>query len=268
MLLPEHHSQIDYHEVSCTDLGQGGQMKKLSLVSVALLALGLAAPAFAADRALPAYAPPAPVPVYTWSGCYAGGLAGATWGRSNRIAVINTEPNSAGLPITGDFNLSGFTGGFDVGCNWQIGGLVLGAEGDWAATNKSGQAFGMAPFGQGRIHETQERWVSTARARLGWTVGDRSLLYVTGGGAWTKVDDSVWRAVDPIREKNIETHRLGGWVVGAGLEYAVGYGWSARGEYLYQDFGTHLDFNPDNGNLTSFRLFDHVLRAGLNYKFW
>jgi outer membrane immunogenic protein len=136
-------------------------MKGLSLGSVALIALGLGAPAaFAAEMRLPAAPAPAPVPVYTnWSGCHVGGVAGTTYGRSNRTAVINTAPNSAGLPITGDFNLSGFTGGFDVGCNWQMGGWVFGVEGDWLATNKSGQAYGMAPFAPGRIHETQERWV-------------------------------------------------------------------------------------------------------------
>jgi outer membrane immunogenic protein len=224
--------------------------------------------AFAAEMALPAPTPVA-APVYAnWSGCYVGGVAGTSYGRSNRIAVINTAPNSAGLPITGDFNLSGFTGGFDLGCNWQMGGWVFGVEGDWVATNNSGQAYGMAPFAPGRIHETQERWVSTVRGKLGWTWWDKTLVYVTGGGAWTKVDDSVWRAVDPIGEKNIETHQLSGWVIGAGLEYALGYGWSSRGEYLYEDFSTHLDFNPANGNLTNFRLYNHVFRVGMNYKFW
>ena len=246
-------------------------MKKLFLGSVALVALGLEAPAaFAVEMGVPAYTPPSPpAPGYTWSGCYAGGVAGTTWGRSNRTAVVNTAvPQGAGLPITNDFDLSGFIGGFDVGCNWQVGVWVFGVEGDWSADNKAGQAFGIAPFNTLHIHETQERWVATARGRIGWTWWDKTLVYVTGGGAWTKVDDSVWRAVDPVGEKNIETHQVSGWVIGAGLEYALGYGWSSRGEYLYEDFGTHLDFNPANGNLTNFRLFEHVVRAGLNYKFW
>jgi outer membrane immunogenic protein len=58
-------------------------MKKLFLVSVALAALGLAAPAaLAADMRVAAYAPPPP-PVYTWSGCYVGGSAGTNSGRSD-----------------------------------------------------------------------------------------------------------------------------------------------------------------------------------------
>src|SRR5262245_1813733 len=169
----------------------GGVMKKLFLGSVALVALGLGTQAaFAAEMRVPAYTPPPPpAPVYTWSGCYAGGVAGTSWGRSNRTAVLNTAvPQGAGLPITNDFDLSGFTGGFDVGCNWQVGVWIFGVEGDWLATNKAGQAFGIAPFNTLHIHETQERWVATARGRIGWTWWDKTLVYVTGGGAWTKVD--------------------------------------------------------------------------------
>jgi hypothetical protein len=32
-------------------------------------------------------------------------------------------------------DLSGFIGGFGVGCNWQVGAWVVGVEGDWSAAN-------------------------------------------------------------------------------------------------------------------------------------
>jgi outer membrane immunogenic protein len=230
--------------------------------------------AFAAERPVPAYTPPPPAPVYAnWSGCHVGGVAGTSWGSSNRTAVFNNAvPNAAGLPITNDFDLSGFTGGFDLGCDWQWGTWVFGVEGDWSADNKSGQAFGIAPFNILNIHETQERWVATARARLGWTIWDKTMVYVTGGGAWTKVDTSTWRSTNPIAIKDESTHRLSGWVVGAGAEYALGYGWSARGEYLYVDFGSNNTTvgtrDGTAGDISTFKLVDHVFRAGLNYKFW
>jgi outer membrane immunogenic protein len=246
-------------------------MKRLFLGSVALVALGLGTPAaLAAEMALPAPALVA-APVYAnWSGCYAGGVAGTTWGGSDRRSVVTTTPGKAGLPITDNFNLSGFTGGFDAGCNWQVGGWVFGAEGDWSADNKSGQAFGIAPFNPLRVFETQERWVATARGRIGWTWWDKTLVYVTGGAAWTKVDNSEWSATNPIGVKIEHTFRLSGWVVGAGLEYALGYGWSARGEYLYEDFGTNTSVGCINApqDVSTFRLYNHVVRAGLNYKFW
>src|SRR5260370_9104280 len=102
-------------------------MKRLFLGSVALVALGLGAPAaLAADRAVPAYAPPPPPPpVYTWTGCYAGANAGTSTGRSQQTTLGNTlltgggwggpAPALAPVPdassLAGDLNLSDFIGG-------------------------------------------------------------------------------------------------------------------------------------------------------------
>src|SRR5262249_27626786 len=92
--LPKDHSQSaqDLVKKSNSILERGVQMKKLFLGSVALVALGLAAPgAFAAERAVPAYAPPPPpAPVYTWTGCYVGASAGNSWGRSEHRTVGNS----------------------------------------------------------------------------------------------------------------------------------------------------------------------------------
>jgi opacity protein-like surface antigen len=52
------------------------------------------------------------------------------------------------------------------------------------------------------------------------------------------------------------------------VEYALGYGWSARDEYLFEDFGrNNTIFHPANENLETFML-NHVFRVGLNYRFW
>jgi opacity protein-like surface antigen len=107
--------------------------------------------------------------------------------------------------------MTGFIGGGQLGCNWQWGAWVFGIEGDGSATNKSGQAFGIAPFNINRIHETQERWLATARGKLGltdfWWFGPRTLLYVTGGGAWAKVDNSNWLVTSPQSTGDITTQR-------------------------------------------------------------
>src|SRR5262245_43988221 len=181
-------------------------MKKLFLGSVALVALGLGAPAaFAAERPVPAYAPPPPpVPVYTWTGCYAGANAGTSTGRSQHTLTGNSILTGgalgapapvaigalAGTSIAGDLNLSGFIGGFQGGCNYQWGMWVIGFEGDGMATNKEGQNFevGLVPFlGNGRanwVSQTQERWLVTARGKLGLSgwgwFGDKSMVYSTG----------------------------------------------------------------------------------------
>ncbi|TMK02500.1 MAG: hypothetical protein E6G74_06875 [Alphaproteobacteria bacterium] len=149
-------------------------MKKLFLGSVALVALGLGMPAFAAERPLPA-APaytPAPVAAYTnWSGCYVGASAGTMSGSSQHF-------DSAGTAITNSFDLSGFIGGGQLGCNWQFGAWVVGIEGDGSAVNKSGQGLELAR--PTWISETQERWFVTARGRLGLPATKRAKLAVVG----------------------------------------------------------------------------------------
>jgi outer membrane immunogenic protein len=236
-------------------------MKRLFLGSVALVALGLGTPAaFAAERPVPrapAYAP-APAPAYyTWSGCYVGASAGTSNGSSQHF-------DGAGVAITNSFDLSGFIGGGQLGCNWQFGAWVIGIEGDGSAVNKSGQGFELAR--PTWISETQERWFVTARGRLGMTWWDKTMLYVTGGGAWAKIDASEWNTVNPILTGRQESTTRSGWTVGGGAEYALGYGWSVKGEFLYADFGTYNTSSLDRSRQVQVK--DYIWRAGMNYKFW
>jgi outer membrane immunogenic protein len=237
-------------------------MKRLFLGSVALVALGLGTPAaFAAERPVPrapAYAPAPVAPAYyTWSGCYVGASAGTSNGSSQHF-------DGAGVAITNSFDLSGFIGGGQLGCNWQFGAWVIGIEGDGSAVNKSGQGFELAR--PTWISETQERWFVTARGRLGMTWWDKTMLYVTGGGAWAKIDASEWNTVNPILTGRQESTTRSGWTVGGGAEYALGYGWSVKGEFLYADFGTYNTSSLDRSRQVKVK--DYIWRAGMNYKFW
>ena len=270
-------------------------MKKLFLGSVALVALGLAAPAaFAADRPVPYTPPPPPVPVYTWTGCYLGASAGNSNGRSEHTTTGNSlltggglgvpapvlAPVPAGSSIAGDLNLSGFIGGFQGGCNVQVGVWVWGVEVDGSATNKEGQNFetALASFDVRRaawISQTQERWLVTARGKLGLSglgwFGDRTLLYVTGGGAWAKIDTSEFLAGTVLNTGHQESNTRSGWTVGAGIEYPLGYGWSVKSEYLYVKFDDYTTFNSPpfgNGNIAprDVKLYNNIFRAGMNYK--
>jgi outer membrane immunogenic protein len=273
-------------------------MKKLFLGSVALVALGLATPAaFAADlRVAPA---PVTPPAYTWSGCYIGGGGGYSTGRSTQYTapgtVVTAPPIAGAAPIvpppgvniTDQFNLSGFIGTGQLGCNWQWGAWVFGVEGDGSATNKEGQAFEtfLVPFVPGGarnfwVAQTQERWLVTARARLGltnfWWFGPQTMVYVTGGGAWAKIDTSeFFPGAIATQSGHLESNTRSGWTVGGGIEYAVGYGWSVKSEFLYVKFDDYTTFTTPpfavlGGTVTprTVKLEDYIWRAGLNYKFW
>jgi outer membrane immunogenic protein len=268
-------------------------MKKLLLGTVALAALGAGVTANAAEIAVPrraAYV--APVAYTNWTGCHLGGMVGDEVGRNDgwttrattvgAVGGIN-EPTAAlaagvgaGVPIAPRYNLDGFIGGVYGGCDYQAGAWVIGIETDWANVNKSGQAFDLPPFNTNFVKETQERWVSTLRGRLGWAV-DKWLLYVTGGAAWMRIDSSSWNILAPITTGLTQTDTRTGWTVGAGIEYAVGWGWSARTQYLFVEIPSFTTLTPGTGNgfingttltnLDNGRIFNHFFEFGLTYKF-
>ena len=208
--------------------------------------------AFAAD--LPSrYAPSAPyydpVPVFAWTGFYAGingqfGVGSFTRGGS---AVF-------GSPIGG-------LGGATVGYNYQSGKLVVGAEADigFGSLSDSGN-FGPGTTGTGKINT-----LGTARMRVGY-VWDRALLYVTGGYAGTSLNGSV---SDFTRSPNLglsESHYLNGYAVGAGVEYAITTRISVKGEYIFTGFNSTQYFAGTRDAVSSGANIN-LIRAGLNYHF-
>jgi outer membrane immunogenic protein len=252
-------------------------MKNVAIGSIALLAVGLAGPAaFAADmRARPL---PAPVVVANWTGCYVGLNIGESWGRSKHEAVAGTTAIrgtapvtlAAGTSIADSFNLSGMIGGAHLGCNYQVGAWVFGIEGDYSVTNKEGQAFEIQNS-PNWYAATKERWLSTVRGRIGYTVTDKWLWYVTGGGAWAKFDITSTLVSNPLNTFT-QSNTRGGWTVGLGTEYMLGYGWSIRSEFLYVDFGTFTTFtntgiSPNVFAPRDVKVNDYIFRFGMTYQF-
>jgi outer membrane immunogenic protein len=129
-------------------------MRGLKLGTVALWTLAVAGTAGAADLRRPV-PPPAPPPVFNWTGCYIGGYVGGAW--SDRDATFSDRGNSTFLAYSGgitnprregphswDVGLdSSFIGGGTLGCNWQPVGspFVLGIEGEAGYMKLKGSAF-------------------------------------------------------------------------------------------------------------------------------
>jgi outer membrane immunogenic protein len=259
-------------------------MKKLLLGSVALVALGAGAPAIAADFGV------APRAVHyvagtNWTGCHIGGMVGDEWGTTNGWSTTSATTFGVGgrptpflnTPIAPNYNMTGFTGGGYAGCDYQFGAWVVGVEGDWSSMNKAGQAFDISPpFTATFVKQSTEHWLATARGRLGYAV-DKWLLYVTGGGAWARIDTATWNIVNPLQTGVTDSNRVTGWTVGAGIEYDLRWGWSARTEYLYVQLPSFTTFTPGSGtgvvpgttlnNLNVGRTTNNILRVGLTYKF-
>ena len=96
------------------------------------LAESPAAAVYAAD--LPVKAPP-PAAAYNWTGCYVGANGGGVWGRSNVSSTV-TSTIPFNVPFINELlseqspslHPSGFTGGGQVGCNWQSNRFVWGLD--------------------------------------------------------------------------------------------------------------------------------------------
>src|SRR6266705_2342418 len=102
----------------------GAAMKRLATYVFVVAGL-IGTPAFAADMAVKA-PPPAPAPVYNWTGWYIGGNLGASFGRVK--VDFNADPVALGggaiiIPGFGQSDTlypSGFIGGGQIGYNWQL----------------------------------------------------------------------------------------------------------------------------------------------------
>jgi len=237
-------------------------MKRLVSVSVALVAIASAVPAIAADMKMPLKAPPPPV-VLSWTGCYfglnaGGGSAHKTF--SDPLAVI---PAAVGLGSQRD---NGWVAGGQVGCDYQVGVWVFGVRGMWDGAYITGQHLSADVF------TTKIHWFATAVGRLGVTVTPNTLLYVVGGGAWTRDKFAITDAVTGILEAEAGSNRSG-WVAGFGMEVLTQDGWSMFLEYNYLGFGRRrADFvtleAPPAVNFPLDVYQDvQVVMVGFNYRF-
>jgi outer membrane immunogenic protein len=242
-------------------------MKKLTLVLSAATAL-ISAPALAADLGrMPVKAPVvAPVPYFSWTGCYIGAHGGGGWGRKR--VFDPAPPAGTGVELF-NFDVDGGLAGGQVGCDWQMGGFVLGVEGAASWANISGSGLDL-PTGVLLRTRAEADFIATATARIGWAF-DRALLYVKGGGAWVNDEYrvSVPLLADLVVARGDHTHT--GWTVGGGLEWAFTPNWSAKIEYNYIDVGRDrvtLNLVPGPGTLIADvdqRM--HIVKAGINYRF-
>jgi outer membrane immunogenic protein len=262
-------------------------MKKLVL-GATLAGLLAAGPAMAADLPVspPYKAPAVMAPVYSWTGFYIGGNVG--YSASDRSASSLSLVSPGFAPVGENFSLapSGWLGGAGVGYNWQMRNWVFGVEGDWQWTGQKDSFCGLfacSPTISDGFTTVTERlsWFATARGRVGYAV-DRTLFYVTGGGAWAKVKTDIAEVCPTGCGPNLSTAQsaLGsfsdtkaGWVVGGGIESAVWRNWTVKAEYLHLDLGTLTRSVGVAGGAEPFtttlqsRIRDNIFRVGVNYHF-
>jgi outer membrane immunogenic protein len=221
------------------------RLKQILLGGVAFFALSGAV--LAADvpinRPAPAYKV-APAPAFSWQGQYIGVHGGYAWG-SNDVNVVG---------VVGEISPSRGVGGIQFGYNHHLSQRwLVGYEIDASFGNLNDSAF----IG-GIVTPVEMRYFGTARARLGYTSGPW-LFYATAGAAWTDVNLTGVAAIAAFKRPHV------GYVIGAGVEYALTQNWSAKIEYLYADLDSTA--SVINGATINTDLAISTVRVGLNYRF-
>jgi outer membrane immunogenic protein len=214
------------------------------------------------------YAPP-PSPLI-WNGWYVGLNAGLARG-ADAISEGGSDPSGFGFNVTtsgsGTMTALGFTGGAVAGYNWQIGGWLLGIEGDVSYLGLNGtQDMTAANSSFVTEHDSFETtWLSTVRGRVGYA-WDRWLFYMSGGVA---VGDHKYDGIIQvfgIANPSGDVIKIG-WSAGIGTEWMFAPGWTTKIEYLRADLGSET-FNVNTFPRVSVtgHLTEDVVRLGLNYK--
>ncbi len=228
-----------------------------------LVPLVFASAALAADlpsKTHPIY-PPA-VPIFTWTGLYVGAQIGYEFGLDQRTAtaVTGASASSASAPKT-------VTVGGHVGYNYAmppIGSFgtatVAGFEGDVNVASAQ-KAYSLGTV-TGSYHEQIQ---GSARGRLG-VAFNRFLVYGTGGAAFGGIRNIyTLRGIQDYYAKDQV-----GYTIGAGIEYALAYKWSLRGEYRYTDFGSYSQLAA-TGTASALsvhhRDYDNRFQVGVTYHF-
>lgn len=216
-------------------------MYRVQILLAGLIALAAGSSfASAADITQDTYTPPPavsyePAPAFSWSGFYAGGLAGYGWGKAK------TD--------NGDFDADGFFGGLFAGYNVLLGNsVVAGIEADGTYGKQDGS-------GGSPTVSAENDWNGTLRGRLGYAI-DRFMVYGTGGLAVGRVEVSDASTSD--------SNTAIGWTAGGGIESAITDELIGRVEYRYTDLGSD---SYALGTPTEVDLSSQDVLVGLGLKF-
>ena len=196
---------------------------------------------------------------FDFSGFYAGASAGA-----NMMTASQSDIEYWWSGSTYDHLSAGFEGGIQAGYNIQSGAHVYGLEADFNWLTGSRRFEGVYD----NRYETGPNWTGALKLKSGVAAGN-TLMYVLGGVALANYDNLyVDEGNSPTAFDMGGTHA--GYIVGAGLEHALGSNLTARLEATYgafdggraedEDFGPPPAVFRGHGQIAS-------VKVGFNYHF-
>ena len=221
--------------------------------AIAAASVTFAPPVLAGDLDLP----PERIAVRSWTGFYGGLHGGWGWGRTEvRDPLFNPTLNPTETKYNGPLV------GAQVGVNWQLANVVVGAEldGSWAFV-RGNTSRNPAIITSSTNNGMGYKALATGTARVGYAM-DQWLFYAKGGVAWADMEITTQIAPLPTTY-----HRsLIGAVGGAGVEVAFLRNVSAKVEYNLIYLPTdHLEYVTVGTN-SSLDHLAQLIKFGINVR--
>ncbi len=251
-------------------------MKKFLLSTIAVAALISGANA-GGKLVEPVNVPAVPVVTDEWSGPYVGVAAGYLSGKG-KVDITKISPptltavnnNVATAYDRLNMEPDGFAGGVFAGVNKLLGNdWLIGIE--VAANYVNAKDTKNLYIHQDRLQDTFTLKQSSDYAiygRLGKVMGqDKNVMpYVLAGGTLAKLKGGL--KVNGVKKWDSDT--VGGWTVGAGVEYKINKKWHVRVQYRfskYSDAKFKYNFSPDIYRVKVKDYKTHLIQVGLSYHF-
>jgi outer membrane immunogenic protein len=214
----------------------GAIMKRLFLITAALVALVAVSSANAADLppAQPVYktAPIVAPPPYNWTGCFLGGGGGfGMWNDDNTVAGTLPASTAGGR---------GYFGQGQAGCDYQFNPGFINA-------NIVVGVFGDGEFGSLKSHtdidlgglfgQEKETGSWAVGGRAGLLVTPKFLTYMSGGYTQASFDQVNLATIAGLTAV-INSHTYNGYFLGSGFEYGFDFlpGLFLKTEYRFSSF--------------------------------
>lgn len=200
-------------------------------------------------------------PAHDWTGFYAGThIANAASDNQWKSAT------GGGAGFAGAFTSGGLSNGLQAGYTRQFGKWVWGIEAEASLADIEGSARCANGI---YLCRTSIDGLGTLALRGGYTF-DSLLIYGKAGGAL--LHEHLKMTATPGNgqtENYVGKSWRKGFVVGAGLEYALTSSLSAKVEYDFLKFRGDIPFTGNEGGDPSVSLTQHIhlVKVGLNYQF-
>lgn len=220
-------------------------MKKAAALILATSIAAMAAPAMAQDADS------------TFTGPRVGVRAGYDIVQAGSSVDTDNEPGN------NDQSIDGVAYSVNVGYDFDLGGAVVGIEGEYGdSTAKTEFEDGdFEGFGYGQVDAGRDMYIG---ARVGAKVAPDMLLYAKGGYTNAKLNILS-------NDGTTETQRdlkLDGWRAGVGAEYAINPNTYVNLEYRYSNYQEgNIVFDDVDGGDFNVDLDRHQVMAGVGMRF-